>query len=325
MIRVGIIGGAGYTGGEAIRILLNHPGVQIVYVHSKSQAGKPLSNTHTDLVGETEMLFTGELDKEVDVVILCVGHGEAKAFLAEHSFKAGTKIIDLSQDYRLKGSAGYNGEAFVYGLPELNRTEIKKANYIANPGCFATALQLGLLPLAKAGMLGDIYTTGITGSTGAGQSLAASSHFSWRANNIQSYKTLTHQHLAEVKESLAQAAGKSVETKINFVPWRGDFTRGIFVSQQMECNTPLDELIAMYKDYYAEHPFVVVSKDPIHLKQVVNTNKCFIQIEKADGQVVIHSAIDNLLKGASGQAVQNLNIMCGLEETTGLKLKASNF
>ena len=325
MIRAGIIGGAGYTGGETIRILINHPGVHLVYVHSKSQAGKPLTSIHTDLLGETDMLFTGDPDKEADVVFLCVGHGEAKAFLARHSFKAGTKIIDLSQDFRLHENAAYNSELFVYGLPELNRDKIKKANYIANPGCFATALQLGLLPLAKAGLLGNVYTAGITGSTGAGQSLQASSHFSWRANNIQAYKTLTHQHLAEVKESLSQTAGKVIESKLNFVPWRGDFTRGIFVSQQMECNTPLDELIALYKDYYAKQPFVVVTTDPIHLKQVVNTNKCLIQIEKADGQIVIHSAIDNLLKGASGQAVQNLNIMCGLDETAGLKLKASNF
>jgi len=325
MIRVGIIGGAGYTGGETIRILLNHPAVRIVYVHSKSQAGKPIANLHNDLVGETEMRFTGELDKDVDVVILCVGHGEAKAFLAEHSFRAGTKIIDLSQDFRLKENAAYNGESFVYGLPELNKDEIKKANYIANPGCFATALQLGLLPLAKAGKLSHVYTTGITGSTGAGQSLTASSHFSWRANNIQAYKTLTHQHIAEVKQSLAQVAGKAIETKLNFVPWRGDFTRGIFMSQQMEINTTPDELFSLYKEYYAEHPFVIVTKESIHLKQVVNTNKCFIQLEQTDGQIVIHSAIDNLLKGASGQAVQNMNIMCGLEETTGLKLKASNF
>lgn len=328
MIKVGVIGSAGYTGGELLRLLVHHPDVKIDYVHSKSQEGKSIISVHSDLIGDTDIKFTGDFNKTVDVVFLCVGHGEAKAFLAEHSFDKNTKIIDLSQDYRLKvnGNAPtYQGVPFVYGLPELNKDEISKAQYIANPGCFATAIQLALLPLAKAGILNKVYTTGITGSTGAGQSLQSSSHFSWRANNIQAYKTLTHQHIAEVVQSLQQELGGEKQPKINFIPWRGDFTRGIFVSQQLESDLSLEELTNMYEVYYKEHPFTIVSKSPIHLKQVVNTNKCAIQIEKVGNEVAIHSAIDNLLKGASGQALQNMNIMFGLDERTGLQLKASNF
>ena len=328
MIKVGIIGSAGYTGGELLRLLVHHPNVKIDYVHSKSQEGKPITSVHSDLIGDTDIKFTGDFNKTVDVVFLCVGHGEAKAFLAEHSFDKNTKIIDLSQDYRLKinGIAPtYQGVPFVYGLPELNKDEISKAQYIANPGCFATAIQLGLLPLAKAGILNTVYSTGITGSTGAGQSLQSSSHFSWRANNVQAYKTLAHQHIAEVVQSLQQELGGEKKPKVNFIPWRGDFTRGIFVSQQLESDLSLEELTNMYEEYYKDHPFTIVSKSPIHLKQVVNTNKCAIQIEKVGDKVAIHSAIDNLLKGASGQALQNMNIMFGLDERTGLQLKASNF
>jgi N-acetyl-gamma-glutamyl-phosphate reductase len=328
MINAGIVGGAGYTGGELIRLLLNHPEVNIAFVHSKSQAGKPLSSVHTDVIGETDINFSSELSDNADVVFLCVGHGEAKEFLANHSFSPNVKIIDLSQDYRLLFNGErktYQGIPFVYGLPELNKDEIKTAKYIANPGCFATAIQLGLLPLAKAGLLKNVYATGITGSTGAGQSLQASSHFSWRANNIQPYKTLTHQHMAEVTQSLEQEAHGKLNSKINFVPWRGDFTRGIFVSAQQECDLSYDDLFGLYTDFYQSHPFTIVTKEPIHLKQVINTNKCLVQIEKVDGQIVIHSAIDNLLKGASGQALQNMNIMFGLDEKTGLQLKASNF
>jgi len=327
MIKVGVIGGAGYTGGELIRLLINHPDVDIAYVHSKSQAGKPMTAVHTDMIGETDILFTGDLDKKADVVFLCVGHGEAKAFLAEHNFDKDTRIIDLSQDYRLHVAGErkqYQDTAFVYGLPELNKEQIKTAKYIANPGCFATAIQLALLPLAKAGLLKDVYVTGITGSTGAGQSLQASSHFSWRANNIQAYKTLTHQHVAEIKQSLEQEQNKSVAA-LNFIPWRGDFTRGIFVSAQMACDKTQEELEQLFEDYYKDHPFTVLSKTLIHLKQIVNTNKCVVQVEKVDGQLVVHTAIDNLLKGASGQAVQNMNLMFGLDECAGLHLKASNF
>jgi N-acetyl-gamma-glutamyl-phosphate reductase len=320
-IKAGIIGGAGYTGGELIRILLQHPQVEIAFVHSKSQAGKALAATHTDLLGDTDMLFTGELDYNVDVLFLCVGHGEAKVFLEAHPVPDHVKVIDLSQDFRL--SAESADPRFVYGLPELQRAAIAKAQRIANPGCFATALQLGMLPLAAAGKLQTVYATGITGSTGAGQSLSASSHFSWRANNIQAYKTLNHQHMAEVKQSLQQAG--AAEPEINFVPWRGDFTRGIFVSLQLTTTASLNELYALYNDYYKDHPFTHISTAPIHLKQVVNTNKCLIQLEQQGQQLAIHVVIDNLLKGASGQAVQNMNLMLGLEEDAGLRLKAAAF
>ncbi|PZF74223.1 N-acetyl-gamma-glutamyl-phosphate reductase [Taibaiella soli] len=326
MIKAGIIGGAGYTGGETLRILLRHPQVEIAFVHSKSQAGKAVHNTHTDLIGETEIVFTNELETNVDVLFLCVGHGEAKVFLAENNIPESVRIIDLSQDFRLNDANKHQTIPFVYGLPELQREQIKTAKRIANPGCFATAIQLGLLPLAANDILGAIYATGITGSTGAGQSLAASSHFSWRVNNISAYKTLTHQHMNEVKQSLQQASGHgSANQTINFIPWRGDFTRGIFVSLQMETSVSLDALQGMYESFYATHPFTTVSKESIHLKQVVNTNKCLIQLEKEGDQLAVHVTIDNLLKGASGQAVQNMNLMFGLEETAGLQFKASFF
>lgn len=321
-IRAGIIGGAGYTGGELIRILLNHPDAEIIFVRSKSNAGNPLYAVHQDLLGETEMKFAAEMNSDIDVLFLCVGHGEAKTFLEKNKISHKIKIIDLSQDFRL-GEIIDNRE-FVYGLPELNKEKISAANNIANPGCFATAIQLSLLPLAKAGLLEDIYTTGITGSTGAGQGLNATSHFSWRANNIQAYKTLTHQHLAEIGQSFMQL-NPSGKTDLSFVPWRGDFTRGIFISSQIRCNLNIAELRSLYKDYYAGHPFVSLSNESIFLKQVVNTNQCFIQLEKVGTKLVIHSIIDNLLKGASGQAVQNMNLMFSLSETTGLKLKANYF
>lgn len=324
MIKAGIIGGAGYTGGELISILLNHPQANIAFIHSQSQAGKYVHETHTDLVGETDIQFTGELQHDIDVLFLCVGHGEAKKFLEENEIPANIKIIDLSQDYRLEGQRTRNGgRKFIYGLPELNREEIKNASNIANPGCFATAIQLGLLPLAKAGLLKEIHTTGITGSTGAGQSLQPTSHFSWRSGNIQAYKTLNHQHLNEINQSLKQL--QSSETKLFFVPWRGDFTRGIFISSVVPFDGDLDAAYKIFEDYYHGHPFTHVSRKALAMKQVVNTNKCIIQLEIQDGQLVIHSAIDNLLKGASGQAVQNMNLMFGLEETAGLKLKGIRF
>ena len=324
-IRVGIVGAAGYTGGELIRILLNHPVAEIIFVRSKSNAGNALHTVHQDLLGETEMKFAAEMNDGIDVLFLCVGHGEAKTFLEKNTINEKIKIIDLSQDFRL--GEEINNRKFVYGLPELNREKIKTATNIANPGCFATAIQLGLLPLAKAGLLDDIYTTGITGSTGAGQSLNATSHFSWRANNIQAYKTLTHQHNAEIIQSLNTLQSNSPlgDGGLSFIPWRGDFTRGIFISSQIKSDLSIEELTVLFKNFYAEHPFVTVSQEPIFLKQVVNTNKCFIQLEKTGNKLVIHSAIDNLLKGASGQAVQNMNIMFGLDETTGLKLKANYF
>jgi N-acetyl-gamma-glutamyl-phosphate reductase len=326
-IEIGIIGSAGYTGGELIRLLLNHPHVNIAYAHSRSNANQFVYTVHTDLVGETVLKFTDALNwisaKKVDVLFLCLGHGASKSFLSTNKVPDGLKIIDLANDFRLHADANYNGNNFVYGLPELNKNPISNATYIANPGCFATAIQLAILPLAANNCLQTAYVTGITGSTGAGQGLAETSHFSFRANNIQAYKTLTHQHLNEIQESVQQV--QHTKVNINFVPWRGNFTRGIFVSVQTETNKGLPELIDMYNTFYKNAPFVVVSETPIALKQVVNTNKCLLQLELQDGNLVIHSAIDNLVKGAAGQAIQNLNIMFKLEETAGLKLKATSF
>ena len=324
-IKVGIVGGAGYTGGELIRILLHHPTVEISFIHSRSNAGKLLSSVHQDLIGETALKFTDRLDENVDVIFLCLGHGESKKFLLENNISEQIKIIDLANDFRLEADSRIGNRQFVYGLPEINKDQIVHSNSIANPGCFATAIQLGILPLAKAGILNEVYTTGITGSTGAGQGFSATSHFSWRANNIQAYKTLTHQHLGEICQSLAQVGTENGNIKLNFVPWRGDFTRGIFVSSQVKSTLGLEELIALFESFYEGNRFVHVSKDPIFLKQVVKTNKAVIQLEKVDNQLVIHSAIDNLLKGASGQAVQNMNLMFNLEEDAGLKLKSTGF
>jgi N-acetyl-gamma-glutamyl-phosphate reductase len=323
-IKVGIIGGAGYTGGELIRLLINHPQVTVSFIHSRSTAGKPVYAVHQDLIGETELQFTGELSNDIDVLFLCVGHGEAKKFLEEHFIDESIRIIDLSQDFRLTQSSKLDKRRFVYGLPELNKERIIAAHNIANPGCFATAIQLGLLPLAKAGMLKEVYTTGITGSTGAGQSLSATSHFSWRANNIQAYKTLTHQHLHEIGQSLYQLQPDG-QIDISFVPWRGDFTRGIFISSQIDLDLSQERLNELYRDFYQDHPFTIVSTTPIFLKQAVNTNKCVIHLEKVGSKLVVHSAIDNLLKGASGQALQNMNLMFGLDERAGLDLKPMGF
>ncbi len=330
-VKVGIIGGAGYTGGELIRLLINHPDVEIEFIHSRSNAGKPVHTVHQDLIGNTDLKFSGELNDSIDVLFLCLGHGESKKFLEENKIAESVKIIDLANDFRLNLQSEILNRKFVYGLPELNKEKIKSANNIANPGCFATTIQLGLLPLAKAGLLNDVYTTGITGSTGAGQSLSATSHFSWRENNIQAYKTLTHQHLGEIHESLHQLQESFLPSPegegqgVRFVPWRGDFTRGIFISSQLQCDLSLNELNKLYEDFYADHPFTHITKEPVFLKQVINTNKCIIQIEKVGKQLVVHSVADNLLKGASGQAVQNMNLMFGLDETAGLNLKANYF
>jgi N-acetyl-gamma-glutamyl-phosphate reductase len=323
IINVGIIGGAGYTAGELLRLLLNHPHVHITFVHSNSNFGKLVSTIHNDLVGDTELVFTAEINTNIDVLFLCVGHNEARKFLQENSIPSTIKIIDLSQDFRLLTNQNFNDRNFVYGLPELNKKAISTAINIANPGCFATCIQLGLLPLAKNNLLANIHTTGITGSTGAGQSLQATSHFSWRSNNIQAYKTLQHQHENEIIQSFEQLQGS--KPKLYFVPWRGDFTRGIFVTSYIETTFTEDEAYEAYYDFYKNHPFVMVQKEMIDLKQVVNTNKCVIYIEKVNNQLIIHSAIDNLLKGASGQALQNMNLMFGVDETLGLKLKASKF
>ncbi len=331
MIKVGIVGGAGYTGGELIRLLLNHPDVIIQFVYSTSNAGNPLYKVHADLLGETELLFTAELSNDIDVLFLCMGHGDAAKFLKENTIASSIKLIDLSQDFRLKDSAVFNDRTFVYGLPELNKAAIVNAQNIANPGCFATAIQLGLLPLAKAGVLADIYTTGITGSTGAGQGLSNTSHFSWRANNIEAYKTLAHQHVNEITQSLNQLqVGDALSTSgegngLHFIPWRGDFTRGIYISSIVEIGLPFDEVKHLYQSFFADAAFTIVSDKMINLKQVVNTNKCLIHLEKQGNKLVVHSAIDNLLKGASGQAVQNMNLLFGLNEKAGLKLKASYF
>jgi N-acetyl-gamma-glutamyl-phosphate reductase len=281
-----------------------------------------LYSAHPDLLGETSLLFTDVIQQQVDVLFLCLGHGESKKFLEENKINPSIRIIDLSQDFRLGESVP--GREFVYGLPEMNRDRIKQASNIANPGCFATAIELGLLPLAKAGLLQDVYTTGITGSTGAGQKLQDTTHFTWRANNISAYKTLTHQHLKEINRSLKQLQ-PAFNSAINFVPWRGDFTRGIFVSSCITVDKPLDELKKLYADFYHGHPFTLVSQDTVDLKQIVSTNKCVIGLEKEGDKLVVHSAIDNLLKGASGQAVQNMNLMFGLPEASGLKLKSIVF
>ncbi|MBS1621654.1 MAG: N-acetyl-gamma-glutamyl-phosphate reductase [Bacteroidetes bacterium] len=323
-IKIGIVGGAGYTGGELIRLLIHHPQAKIVFIHSKSNAGNPVSKVHSDLLGDTDLNFTNELSDSVDILYLCVGHGHARKFLEENKIPDKIKVIDLSNDFRLTQNRILGKRNFVYGLPELNKEKIKSADNIANPGCFATCIQLGLLPLAKVGLLKDIYTTGVTGSTGAGQSLSETSHFSWRANNIQAYKTLSHQHLGEIGETLKQLQPKGA-IEVNFVPWRGDFTRGIFVSSQLICDWSVTELNALYRDFYKDHPFTHLSKDTIYLKQVVNTNKCLIQLEKIGSKLVVHSITDNLLKGASGQAVQNMNLMFGIDEKTGLELKSASF
>jgi N-acetyl-gamma-glutamyl-phosphate reductase len=323
-INAGIVGGAGYTGGEMIRLLINHPAINISFIHSTSNAGNAVGKIHADLVDETDLVFTDQLQDNIDVLFLCVGHGDAKKFLASNSIASNIKVIDLSQDFRLQANAENDKRKFVYGLPELNKEEIKTASNIANPGCFATAIQLGLLPLAKAGVLGDVYTTGITGSTGAGQGLSTTSHFSWRANNIQAYKSLQHQHINEIHQSLQQLQGND-GMHVNFVPWRGDFTRGIYISSIVDCGLPLEEIKQLYKTFYTGQPFTKLSETMIDLKQVVNTNKCLIHIEKQGSKIVVHSAIDNLLKGACGQAVQNMNLLFNLDETTGLKLKANYF
>jgi N-acetyl-gamma-glutamyl-phosphate reductase len=323
-LNIGIVGGAGYTGGELVRVLLHHTHVDIKFVHSNSSAGALVSSVHTDLYGETDLVFSANPIPPIDVLFLCVGHGEATQFLSKYTIHASVKIIDLSQDFRLSAHHQIGERSFVYGLPELQKEAIQKAHNIANPGCFATAIQLGLLPLAAKGLLKDIYTTGITGSTGAGQGLSNTGHFSWRANNIQPYKTLAHQHLDEIKQSLHQLQGNT-NTSVHFVPWRGDFTRGIFVSSIVETSLGLAELNKLYTEFYTGHPFTHLSLSPIDLKQVVNTNKCLIHIEQKENKIVVHTAIDNLLKGAVGQAVQNMNLMMGLEETAGIQLKASNF
>jgi len=324
-IRAGIIGGAGYTGGEMLRILVNHPNVDIAFVNSKSNTGNYVYEVHTDLFGDTELKFTGDLSNDIEVLFLCVGHGDAKKFLEANDIPDNIKIIDLSQDFRLSQNSTIKGKSFVYGLPELNREAIKSAQNIANPGCFATCLQLGLLPLAANNKLNsEVHITATTGSTGAGQSPSATTHFTWRNDNLSIYKAFEHQHLGEIGQSLNQLQPGNEQT-LNFIPYRGDYTRGIIASIYLDSDLSGDEAFKLYEDYYAAHPFTHVTKRNIDLKQVVNTNKCFIQIAKHGSKLLITSIIDNLTKGASGHAVQNMNLMFGLDETAGLKLKATGF
>lgn len=322
MIKVGIIGGAGYTAGELIRLLINHPDVEIIFVNSTSNAGNRLTDVHEGLYGETDMMFTGDLPlDEIDLLFFCTAHGDTKKFLESHSVPEKLKVIDLSQDYRISSPS----HEFIYGLPELNRRAICKSKYVANPGCFATGIQLALLPLAKHLMLNhDVHVNAITGSTGAGVKPSSTSHFSWRNNNISVYKPFAHQHLAEIRQSFAQLQN-SFNASIDFIPVRGDFARGIFTTAYMECKIELDEIRRIYEAYYDDHSFTfVVDKNP-DLKQVVNTNKCLLHLQKIDGKLLIISVIDNLLKGASGQAVHNMNLLFNLEETVGLHLKPSAF
>lgn len=324
MIKAGIIGGSGYTGGELIRILMTHPQVEIDFVYSTTRAGKAVSSAHTDLIGVFNLDFTGIVNSEVDVVFLCLGHGNSTKFLNENEFSKNTKIIDLSNDFRLNADAILKARSFVYGLPELNKSEIKNANFIANPGCFATAIQLGLLPLAKAKSLtNDVHINAVTGSTGAGVSPSSTSHFSWRNNNVSWYKPFTHQHLGEINESLHTLQENS--GTLFFVPNRGNFTRGIFVTSYTHFEGSQAEAFQLYKDFYANAKFTQVTEEPIHLKQVVNTNQCHIHLHKHENTLLITSAIDNLLKGASGQAIQNMNLMFGFYESEGLQLKAGVF
>ncbi len=324
MIKAGIIGGSGYTGGELIRILLNHSQAEIDFVFSTTRAGKKVSTAHPDLLGLTEIEFTGEVNSNIDVVFLCLGHGNSSKFLQENDFSEGTKIIDLSNGFRLEKDAVFQGKEFVYGLPELNKSKIEKADYIANPGCFATTIQLALLPLAKAGLLGqDVHINAVTGSTGAGVSPSATSHFSWRNNNVSWYKPFTHQHLREINESLKSLQAATGE--LFFLPNRGNFTRGILATAYTKFEESEDEAVKLYKDFYSKAVFAHIAEDPINLKQVVNTNQCHIHLHKHEGVLLITSATDNLLKGASGQAVQNMNLMFGFKESEGLQLKAGVF
>lgn len=328
-IKVGIVGAAGYTGGELLRILVHHPKVEIVFANSKSSAGSPVWKVHHDLLGDTDLQFSSELSKSIDILFLCLGHGDSVKFIDENPTffqDCKFKIIDLSQDFRLKGKEKHSqvGE-FVYGLPEINREKIKAAKNIANPGCFATCIQLGLLPLAsKQSLVQEVSLTGITGSTGAGQKPTETSHFSWRSNNLQVYKAFEHQHLKEIKQSLSQLQSAALP-ELNFVPYRGDFTRGIMVNTHVKTALTIEQAKELYTSFYKNHPFTIVTDQNIDLKQVVNTNKAFIYLEKHGEYLLILSIIDNLLKGASGQAVQNMNLLFGLDEKEGLKLKSLGY
>jgi len=320
MKTVGIVGANGYTGSELVRVLAFHPNVTLSFLYSRSNSGTKISDLYPDLGTVCKMVLT-DTPEEVDILFLCLPHKESQNWLGQHAVKDETLVIDLGNDFRLEGNFGNRN--FIYGLPEINKKNLLGANSIANPGCFATAIQLALLPLAGKGLLNEVYTTGITGSTGAGQSLQATTHFTWRNDNISAYKTLAHQHVDEILQQLVSL--NNSEVNLHFVPWRGDFARGIFTSSTLKTELELSDIDQLYRDFYEDEPFVTVSSRAIDLKQVVNTNRCVIQIEKSGNTVVIHSAIDNLLKGASGQAVQNMNIAMGWEENLGLHLKPIAF
>ena len=322
MIKIGILGAAGYTGGELIRLLLNHPEAEIVFANSESNAGNHVSDVHEGLYGDTDLRFTSEMPfDQVDVIFFCFGHGKSEQFLREHTIPAHVKIIDLAQDFRLAAP----DNDYVYGLPEINHERIAAAQHVANPGCFATCIQLGLLPAAKLGIVkGDIAVNAITGSTGAGQKPGATTHFSWRNNNMSIYKAFCHQHVPEICQSLKQVQGE-LDAEIDFIPYRGDFARGIFATEVVKTDMPIEQIVEAYKDFYKDAPFTHYVDNAIDMKQVVNTNKALIHCDKFGNKLLITSTIDNLLKGAVGQAVQNMNIMFGLEETLGLRLKGSAF
>ena len=322
MIKTGILGAAGYTGGELIRLLLNHPEAEIVFANSESNAGNLVADVHEGLYGDTDMRFTNEMPfDKVDVVFFCFGHGKSEQFLREHTIPASVKIIDLAQDFRLEAP----DNDYVYGLPEINHERIAAAQHVANPGCFATCIQLGLLPAAKFGIVkGDIAVNAITGSTGAGQKPGATTHFSWRNNNMSVYKAFRHQHVPEIRQSLKQVQG-SLDAEIDFIPYRGDFARGIFATEVIKTDMPIEQIVQAYKDFYKDAAFTHYVDNPIDMKQVVNTNKALVHCDKFGNKLLITSTIDNLLKGAVGQAVQNMNIMFGLDERLGLRMKASAF
>ncbi len=324
-IKAGIVGAAGYAGGELLRLLLLHPSVEVVFAQSNSKTDKPVHSIHTDLLGETDLFFSPTHHTDIDVLFLCGGHDAAKKFLSENELPSQLVIIDLSQDFRHRAKNSFRERNFVYGLSELNREKIKISNSVANPGCFATCIELALLPLAAAHKINeDVHINATTGSTGAGQSLSETSHFSWRSNNLSVYKAFEHQHLKEISESIQQLQN-NFNAHINFIPQRGSFTRGMFASCYTKCSLSREEVIHLYSDYYVSHPFVSISDNPVDIKMVVNTNRCFLNIEKQGEYVFITSVIDNLLKGASGQAVQNMNLIFGLDEKTGLQLKPSAF
>ncbi len=325
MIKAGIIGGAGYTASELIRILLNHPKTELAFVYSTSNAGNKISDIHQDLEGDLDLRFSDTIMADIDVLFLCLGHGNSSKYLHENKFSTTTKIIDLSNDFRLEDDKIFENKEFVYGLPEMNKEAIKTADYIANPGCFATAIQLAILPMAKAGLIkNDIHVNATTGATGAGTSLSKTTHFTWRDNNFSSYKVFTHQHLGEIDQSISQLQN-NFKNEIIFIPNRGDFSRGIYATHYTDFDGSIEDAKQLYKNFYKDAKFTLVSDKEIFLKQVVNTNKCLIHLHKHNNKLLITSVIDNLLKGASGQAVQNMNLMFGFNEKEGLNLKANYF